>query len=94
MYSKQNKGKSVVAKAMFTSYCIGFCPVSQHYTVWCEHNCLPEFMLSMNLKTLNIILMCFGRESVAIVMTKNAERIKSWYRLLDRGWNTVSSFIS
>ena len=92
MYSKHNKAKSVVAKVMFTSYCIGFCSVSQHYTVWYEHNCLPEFMLSMSLKTLNIILMCFGREGIAIVMTKNAERIKNWF-LLDRWWNTVSSFI-
>ena len=46
-------------KTMFTSYRIGFCSVSQNYTVWCEHTFPSIFMLSMSLKTLNIILMCF-----------------------------------
>ena len=46
-------------QAMFTSYRIGFCSVSQNYTVWCEHTFPSIFMLSMSLKTLNIILMCF-----------------------------------
>ena len=44
---------------MFTSYRIGFCSVSQNYKVWCEHTFPSIFMLSMSLRTLNIILMCF-----------------------------------
>ena len=47
-------------KAMFTSYRIGFCSVSQNYTVWCEQTFLSTFMLSMSLKTLNIILRGFN----------------------------------
>ena len=47
-----------VFNAMFTSY-IGFCSVSQNYMVCCEHTFLSTFMLSMSLKALNIILMCF-----------------------------------
>ena len=44
---------------MYTSYCIGFCSISQNYTVWCEHTLPSIFMLSMSLENLNIILMCF-----------------------------------
>ena len=44
---------------MLTSYRIGFCSVSQNYTVWCEHTFPSIFMLNMSLETLNIILMCF-----------------------------------
>ena len=46
-------------KAMFTSYGIGFCSVSQYYMVWYEHTFSSIFMLGMSLKTLNIIWMCF-----------------------------------
>ena len=46
-------------QAMFTSYRIGFCSVSQNYTVWCEHTFPSIFMLSMSLKTLFNILMFF-----------------------------------
>ena len=33
------------AKAMFTSYRIGFCSVSQNYMVWCEHTFLSTLCL-------------------------------------------------
>ena len=46
-------------EVMFTSYCIGFCSILQNYTVWCEHTFPSIFMLSMSLKTLDIILMSF-----------------------------------
>ena len=41
---------------------IGFCSVSRNYTVWCEHTFPSIFMFGMNLKTLNIVLMCFDRK--------------------------------
>ena len=69
---------------MFTSYRIGFCSVSQNYTVLCEHTLPYTFMLSMTLKTLNIILMCFDgkkqppekntRESSAIVVKRKCRQ--------------------
>ena len=45
--------------AIFKSYRIGFCPVSQNYTLWCEHAFPSIFMLSMILITLKIALICF-----------------------------------
>ena len=41
----------------FTSYRIDFRSVSRNYTIWCEHTFLST--LSISLKTLNIISMCF-----------------------------------
>ena len=65
----------------FTSFRIAFCSISQHYTVWCEYTFFTTFMLSMSLKTLSIILMCFDgkkkqpfekstRETTEILTTK------------------------
>ena len=48
---------------MFTSYRIAFRSVSQYYTIWCEHTFLTTFMLSMRLKPLIIILMCFEEKN-------------------------------
>ena len=69
---------------MFTSYRIDFCSISQNYKIWCEHTFPSIFMLSMSLKTLNIILMCFDgkklpfekkeRESTAILITKECRK--------------------
>ena len=42
-------------KAMFTSYRVGFCFVSQNYTVWYEHNFPSTFMLSMSLKLWTLV---------------------------------------
>ena len=50
------------SQAMFTSYRIGFCFVSQNYTVWCEHTFPSTFMLSISLKTLNISLMFWWKK--------------------------------
>ena len=69
---------------MLISYRIGFCSVSQNYTVWCEHTFPAMFMLSISLKTLNIILTCFDRkkqpfekktrENTAIVIKKGCRK--------------------
>ena len=45
--------------AIFKSYRIGFCSVSQNYTLWYEHAFPSIFMLSMILITLKIALICF-----------------------------------
>ena len=49
--------------AIFKSYRIGFCSVSQNYTLWCEHALPSIFMLSMILKTLKIALICFDEKN-------------------------------
>ena len=74
----------VLFKIRPCSHNIGFCYVSQNYTVWCEHTFPSIFMLSMGLKTWNIIiLMCFdgknnsekkNEESTAIVITKECRK--------------------
>ena len=67
---------------MFTSYRIGFCSVSQNIRYDVNTRSLRIFMLSVSLKTLNI--MCFDgktaiwkkktRESTAIVITKECRK--------------------
>ena len=69
-----------VIMTMFTSYHIGFLSVSQNYTILFEHTFPSIFMLSVSVKALNIIFMCFDgknnhlkkntRECTAIVVTK------------------------
>ena len=54
----------------FTSFRIAFCSISQHYTVWCEYTFFTTFMLSMSLKTLSIILMCFDGKKKATIWKK------------------------
>ena len=36
---------------MFTSYRIAFCPVSQNYTVWCEHTFPSNIYVEYEFKT-------------------------------------------
>ena len=55
---------------MFTSYRIIFDSVSQSYTVSCKHTLPSIFMLSLSLKVLNIVLMCFDGKNMKKIQEK------------------------
>ena len=62
----QESSPNFVSKAMFTSYRIGFYSVSQ-----------TAFMLSVSLKTLNIILMCFDEKNNHLKNLKKNTRYRN-----------------
>ena len=86
---------------MFTSCRIAFLSASQYYTVWCEHNFLSIFMLSMSSETLNIILICFDGKKQPIWKIQKRKYSSSNNKKMPKEskvdffwiwWNAVASF--
>ena len=81
-YSRQYNGQINLIK--FASYRIGFCSVSQNYTVWCEHTFPSNIYVEYEFKNFEHYFNLFWwkkqpfekktRESTSIVITKQCRK--------------------